>query len=80
MKKTKKSITVPRWVYLTMSLLVTGESINGIRQTWIKYRWGDALGVPASELIQTGVVALLFTVLAAACWYLWATYYRRNHS
>ena len=78
MKKTKKSITVPRWVYLTMSLLVTGESINAIRQTWLKYKWGDALGVPKSDLILTGVLTLLFAALAVACWYLWATYYKRN--
>ena len=76
----KKIIDVPRWVYLVLSLLVTGESANALRQTWIKYKWGDVLEVPLSELIRTGVVALLFTVLAAACWYLWITYHKRNHS
>ncbi len=74
----KKIIRVPRWVYLALSLLVTGESVNAIRQTWLKYKWGDVLGVPISDLIRTGILALLFTVLAVACWYLWVTYYKRN--
>ena len=76
----KKIVNVPRWAYLVLSLLVTGESINAIRQTWLKYKWGAVLGVTTSDLVGTGVIALLFTVLAIACWYLWITYDRRNVS
>ena len=74
----KTAVIVPRWVYLVMSVLVTLEGINAARQTWLKYKWGDVLGVPASDLITTGVLTLLFIALAVACWYLWITYYKRN--
>ena len=69
---------VPRWGYLAVSVLVSLESFNAIRQVWLKYKWGDVLEVSASELVISGVLALLFTALAVACWYLWITYYKRN--
>ena len=76
----KGAVIVPRWVYLVMSVLVTLESINAVRQVWLKYKWGDVLGVATSELVISGVLAVLFTALAIACWYLWITYYKRNES
>ena len=76
----KSAVIVPRWVYLAMSVLVTLESVNAIRQVWLKYKWGDVLDVPASNLAISCVLALLFTALAIACWYLWITYYKRNDS
>ena len=74
----KGAVIVPRWVYLVMSVLVTLESVNAVRQVWLKYKWGDVLGIAASELVISGVMAVLFTALAIACWYLWITYYKRN--
>ena len=74
----KKAWILPRWFYLVMSMLTTAEGYSGIKQTWLKYKWGDVLGVPTSDLIVTGVLALLFIALAVACWYLWITYYKRN--
>ena len=74
----KGAMIVPRWVYLAVSVLVSLESFNAIRQVWLKYKWGDVLEVSASELVISGVLALLFTALAVACWYLWITYYKRN--
>ena len=74
----KGAVIVPRWVYLVMSVLVTLESVNAVRQVWLKYKWGDVLGVATSELVISGVLAVLFTALAIACWYLWITYYKRN--
>jgi hypothetical protein len=55
-------------------VLVSGEAIGSIRQTWLKYRWGDVLGVSAADLIRTGVMAALFTILALAVWYRWLVY------
>lgn len=74
----KGAMIVPRWVYLAVSVLVSLESFNAIRQVWLKYKWGDVLEVSASELVISGVLALLFTALSVACWYLWITYYKRN--
>ena len=76
----KKAFVLPRWVYLTMSMLTTAESYGGLRQIWLKYKWRDALQIPDSDIIATGVLAVLFAVLAAACWYLWFTYNKRNRS
>ena len=74
----KKVFLAPRWVYLVIAMLMTAESYGGLRQTWLKYKYGEVLEIPLSDLIQTGVIAILFSILAIACWYLWITYYKRN--
>ena len=74
----KKVFPAPRWVYLVLAVLVSAEGVNGIRQTWLRFKYGDVLGVSTAELIGSGVLAVLFVLLAAACWYLWLNYYKRN--
>ena len=76
--KDKKTRRISRGWYFFLGILVSLEAYYAIRQTWLKYKWGDVLGVPASSLIQSGVLAVLFTVLALAVWYLWLTYNRKK--
>ena len=76
--KEKKSFRVPRGGYLLFAVLVSGEATGTIRQAWLKYKWGDVLGVSAADTIRTGVLALLFTILALAAWYCWLTYNKKK--
>lgn len=78
MTKAKKARRISRGWYFFFGTLESLEAYYAWRQTWLKYKWGEVLGVPLSDLIRTGVVAALFTILALMIWYLWLTYNRKK--
>ena len=78
LQEKKEARRLPRGVYLFFSVLVSAEAFSSIKQTWLKYKWGDLLQIQLSETIGTGILAALFTALALVSWYLWFTYYRQK--
>ena len=76
--QTQKKVRLPRWCCLVAAIIFTSASWSNGKQAWLKYKWGDVLGVPRSDLIVSIAAALGYLIVAGGIWYLWLTYHKRN--
>ena len=74
----EKEKRIPRWSWQLSAMIFTAGAWANGRQVWLKYKWGETLGVPKSDLMVSCAAALLFLIAAGIHWYLWLTYNRKK--